>query len=50
MVQHNKMADHLLSIGHGVVLSTLVATAMMNVEGGPANRIDPLSVGVQVKM
>ncbi|KAL5479326.1 hypothetical protein EMCRGX_G022834 [Ephydatia muelleri] len=35
----------------GNVLSTLVAptilTAMMNVEGGPANRIDPLSVGIQ---
>eukprot|EP00731_Ephydatia_muelleri_P033897 Em0041g10a len=41
------LADHL-------VLSTLVAptilTAMMNVEGGPANRIDPLSVGIQVKI
>eukprot|EP00731_Ephydatia_muelleri_P010458 Em0005g1044a len=41
------LTDHL-------VLSTLVAptilTTMMNVEGGPANRIDPLSVGIQVKI
>ena len=31
-------------------MAPTILTAMMNVEGGPANRADPLSVGIQVKM
>ena len=50
-VQHNQMTGHLLSNCDGVVLSTLIGGAFLyNVEGGPANRIDPLSVGIQGKM
>ena len=31
-------------------MAPTVLTVMMNVEGGPANSIDLLSVGIQVKM